>query len=79
MVRTEGVYLPKFVFLDLLFPTLSTISRSSIAIFGVGRIFRYSGNCTKILNVLKNSEELACVLWDCVHIILILPVYWAHM
>ncbi len=46
----------------------------------VGRRLWYGGIRTKLLNVLKNSEKLAGVLWDrvLVQIVLILPVQRTH-
>ncbi len=51
---------------------------SSIVV--VGRRLRYGGIRTKLLNVLKNCEKLAGVLWDrvLVQIVLILPAQQAH-
>ncbi len=49
-------------------------------IVSVGRTLGYVGTRTKLLNVLKNSEESACVLWNrvLVQIILILPLHRTH-
>ncbi len=49
-------------------------------VISVGGTLGYSGTRTKLLNVLKNSEESVCVLRDCVlvQIILILPVHRTH-
>ncbi len=50
------------------------------SVVAVGRRLRYNGICTKLLNVLENSEKLAGVLWDrvLVQIVLILPVQRTH-
>ncbi len=49
-------------------------------IISIGGTLGYIGIRTKLLNVLQNSEESACVLWNhvLVQIILILPVHGTH-
>ncbi len=50
-------------------------------VISIGGTLGYVGTRTKLLNVLKNSEESACVLWNrvLVQIILILSVHGTHM
>jgi hypothetical protein len=66
----------------LAFPVLVGVSvRFRVSpVVSVGGALGYGGTRTKLLNVLKNSEESACVLWNrvLVQIILILPVHRTH-
>ncbi len=65
--------------LSMLFGISVRFCVSSVVV--IGRRLQYGGIRTKLLNVLKNHEKPAGVLWDrfLVQIVLTLPGHGSHM